>query len=1019
MTTFLDAIAEYYHGKHGWQLFNYTFVFPNQRSSNFFKKAMNELCKDTPELASYRFITMAELMEKAAKLRRATPNRLLIWLYVAYCRVRKKHPGGDGQIPEPEEFDRFRFWGEMLLRDFDRVDKYLVDHRQLFKNVRDFKKLQSTYLTDEQLEIIKTYWGEDPYWGHLDSDITADNDEDKPFWRHICGPDGAEGRFAMLWQMLGEIYEEFGNMLQRSRLCYPGMAYRLVADHARHGNLREFNTKDHYVFIGFSDLSPAELTLFRSLQLNRQADFFWDYDPDLMGPDGCAPAGDTVRRYIEKFPPPVELTDIKPRQHDITIIATPSNVGQVHCAIPRLTPESVLVLPSDDLLLPVLSSLPGSRYPHVAVSMGYPVRQSDIAALFAQVVSLQMRMIKHSDGTLHFFREDVMAILAHPLISTVYHAECQSIVDFLTDSAEYNLPASAAAIGTGFEALTPIFTPVDNSSDVKSVMEYFDRLMTFLTETFENDTKSAGDGSHNLDLQICEHLQRTAAELRTLIEANPEVTMKRHTFFHLIESSLFRRPIQIADREDTDGLQVLGTLETRCLSFDNVVMLSMNDRIYPGKRFMHSFIPVTLRRGFGLPGPETAEAEMAYNFYRLLSHARTATLIFDSRTGLYSGDMSRFLYQLRFLQLKDTTVRYESAIFNPISIQSDKLPSGAGHGVIKTPEIMERINRLRDPKHLRDNALSASALKMYINCPLSFYLQYVADMKVPDEVTDDVDSPTLGSIFHSVAELLYCGLRDAGVSPITHNDIKAEMGKPIFDDYIRYSINLHKVKIPRMVTDAAGERQPNPELHTRTLSQENLLLARMIRAMINVMAEREPDSFTFRHAEYSARWQWSPQTDCPPFNFTMSIDRIDSTPVNGIDHLRIIDYKTGTEMLGFNNVEELFTANVDKHVGGAFQLLLYCCAYADKTADHTTPIQPLIYGIKEIATKGIGQLRYGENPYSRITLTDYHELETEFRANLATKINELFDPEVPFTRCDGTADGACRYCKFKKICGII
>ncbi|MDE6316730.1 MAG: hypothetical protein K2L71_09765, partial [Muribaculaceae bacterium] len=369
MTQFLDAIAAYYHEKHEWQLFNYTFVFPNQRSSNFFKKSMNALCKDTPELASYRFITMAELMEKTAELRRATPNRLLIWLYVAYCRIRKKHRPSDGNVSEPEEFDRFRFWGEMLLRDFDQIDRHLVDYRQLFKNVKDFKELQATYLTKEQLDIIRTYWGDDPYWGHLDN-ATASGDDERPFWRHICGPDGAEGRFAMLWQMLGEVYEEFGHMLRASRLCYPGMAYRIVADRVRRGNMRGFNTRDYYVFVGFSDLSPAELTLFRSLQLNRMADFFWDYDPDLMGPEGCAPAGNAIRRYIEKFPPPTEFSGIRPQQHAITIIATPSNVGQVHCAIQHLTPESALVMPSDDLLLTVLSSLPGDEFPDVTVSMG-------------------------------------------------------------------------------------------------------------------------------------------------------------------------------------------------------------------------------------------------------------------------------------------------------------------------------------------------------------------------------------------------------------------------------------------------------------------------------------------------------------------------------------------------------------------------------------------------------------------------------------------------------------------------
>ena len=48
--------------------------------------------------------------------------------------------------------------------------------------------------------------------------------------------------------------------------------------------------------------------------------------------------------------------------------------------------------------------------------------------------------------------------------------------------------------------------------------------------------------------------------------------------------------------EPLGGLQVMGILETRCLDFKNLVIMSMNERVFPRKHFTKSFIPQRLRR---------------------------------------------------------------------------------------------------------------------------------------------------------------------------------------------------------------------------------------------------------------------------------------------------------------------------------------------------------------------------------------------------------------------------------------
>ena len=159
---FLYQVAQKYFEHHEWHLNSVTFVVPNKRSAFFLREHVGELMKKDPSLGNPVVMTMTELMEKTAGQKRASSLRLLVMLYSAYLNVLQKRPGRSK--PLPEEFDRFRFWGEMILRDFDETDRYMADPGQLFRNVKDFKEIQSTYLTEEHREIIRTYWGEDPYY---------------------------------------------------------------------------------------------------------------------------------------------------------------------------------------------------------------------------------------------------------------------------------------------------------------------------------------------------------------------------------------------------------------------------------------------------------------------------------------------------------------------------------------------------------------------------------------------------------------------------------------------------------------------------------------------------------------------------------------------------------------------------------------------------------------------------------------------------------------------------------------
>lgn len=994
---FLYQVAQKYFEHHEWHLNSVTFVVPNKRSAFFLREHVGELMKKDPSLGNPVVMTMTELMEKTAGQKRASSLRLLVMLYSAYLNVLQKRPGRSK--PLPEEFDRFRFWGEMILRDFDETDRYMADPGQLFRNVKDFKEIQSTYLTEEHREIIRTYWGEDPYYG-------ADSSPDL-FWTHIHqeGEDSPARKFVLLWEILHELYTEFNRLLTEHGETYTGRAYRRAASLVKeNANLRSLPALK-YVFVGFNRLSIAEHLVMEKLHERGRADFYWDYSPELMDPDTGNKSGRFISEYIKRFPSHYTLDDFRPKKHIVEIVGIPSNIGQVKFASTILSAQSALVLPSEDLLPPVLASLPAT-IPSVNVTMGYPLKNSSLASFFSCAVKLQLRMIVRSTGHTEFFRDDVQTVISHPIISDRYPEECQAIVDYMAAEHVFNLPDTAFdSPECRFAALRPVFTPVKDSDGMDAVASYTLRLLDLLTES----------GLLPIEKMFAETIRTEVEELNRQATAF-NVRMRRHTFFRLLENALFKKSINLEGNGAT-GLQVMGVLETRALSFREVVMMSMTDRVFPGRLTSRSFIPDTLRRAFGLPTAEHQESSMAYYFYRLLSHTEKMWLLFDARTGgLRSGEMSRYLYQLRFLNFSGIEIRYRQATYNvrPSAV-TEVLPADISLGIRKTPEIMADVERLRDRSRLDTNALSASSLKLYINCPLAFYLEHVAEIKVPDPFKNYIDDATYGTIIHEVAQRVYEQIRDRHTYMITQKDLDSLTGNTIVDDQIRRAINLHYRKFPaKILSDNNGLQQeiPNPALYEYPLEGEAKFIAKAMRHIFFEMVRHEHVPFTFIRGEARSKFQWSILPDVT-VNFTMSIDRIDkiSDGTNG-EIVRLIDYKSGSDATEFPSLESLFDFSGTKNTKGIFQLMTYCCAYADEhRLPEETPLRPLIYPLRTVATEGIPPLLYNKKEFN-----NFREIESGFRARLAEKVAEIFNPSVPFYR--SADDHGCKFCKYKRLCGV-
>ena len=193
-------------------------------------------------------LTVNELFAELSGLRPADRIEALYRLYRIYAELTGSN----------EQFDDFLYWGDVFLNDFDDVDKYLVDPRQLFTNVTELKEIDHRFnaFTENQIAAIREFWKNfDPV------------------------PDNSMSRnFVATWRVLLPLYEDFQQALRAEGLATEGMMYRRVAERLKAGQEVEEYARRQFVFIGFNALTPAERCVFKELKKKKQADFYWDYE---------------------------------------------------------------------------------------------------------------------------------------------------------------------------------------------------------------------------------------------------------------------------------------------------------------------------------------------------------------------------------------------------------------------------------------------------------------------------------------------------------------------------------------------------------------------------------------------------------------------------------------------------------------------------------------------------------------------------------------------------------------------
>ena len=615
MTPFLLQVAAHYFRAPDIQ--QHCFVFPNRRSMVFFRKYLGERVKEQGggvPLPVPPMYTIKDFFYAVYKVNVTDRLRLLLELYNCYRSLN----------PQAEPLDEFVFWGDVMLQDFDDIDKYLVNAEDLLQNVSDFKAIQDPldYLSGNQRAAIEQFLSH--FREGKESEIKT--------------------RFVKLWNLLFPLYTQFRKHLQEKGMAYEGMVYRSLADALKGGTPAVdllspvFPDTRTFVFVGLNALTECERLLLSRMRDAGLAQFVWDFvSPEIKDPANKASL--FMRKNVQEFPQafPIDPEGLpKPR---ITVISVPSSVGQAKLAGRILQEakadndvETAFVLPDESLLLPLLNSIP-PEHDNVNVTMGYPMRASSVYTLLQALGQLQLRLRHRPDGW-YFYHRTVREVFASGLFRELLSEEESAIVTRVKADAKYFIPLSDLQ---GGPVLNLFFRAVVTEPSVASVEQ-----------------------NHALERYFSE----VVALVGRRLSAGGDM---------LLELDFAKRG------EPLQGLQVMGPLETRALDFRNLVVLSANEGMFPRKTFSSSFIPPELRKGFGLPTYEYQDAVWAYYFYRMIQRAEHVWLLYDSRTeGLKSGEESRSIKQLEYHFQLPLERLVASAEMHPVTVE-EAIPKTEAH----------------------------------------------------------------------------------------------------------------------------------------------------------------------------------------------------------------------------------------------------------------------------------------------------------------------------------------------------
>ncbi|MFD2551431.1 PD-(D/E)XK nuclease family protein [Bizionia sediminis] len=705
MTTFIQEVLQDL-AKQNITLADSIIVLPSKRAGVFLKHQLAQSLKQP--IFSPTILSIEEFVEELSQLQAISNTELLFEFYDTYLQVQTNKT--------PESFDAFCKWAQILLQDFNEIDRYLIPQNNIFEYLSAIKELTHWSLDPNKTDFVKNY--------------------------------------LVFWKKLKTYYNALITQLKSKQKGYQGLIYREAVNSVTTYCLEQASKR--HIFLGFNALNKAEEQIIQELLKNPLNKIYWDIDQVFFN-NKKHDASLFIRKHYQTWPyfknnPINWIANNYKNPKEISVIGVPKNVGQAKCignllhtlhqTDPSLNSTAV-VLGEESLLLPVLNSIP-KNIKALNITMGLPLKAIPLATLFEQLFDI------HKKGSAPFYFKDVISLISHQFISPLLNSTNPKGLNNLIHVIESN---------------NLIYLSLDR---IIALAPEHENLLKLLFGSWNNDAaqalkqcqllilkiKAQLDGHKAANLLALEHLFKFNSLFNELQQLNTNFKHLQTIYsLYSVYTELLTSETLDFKGEPLEGLQIMGMLESRVLDFETVIISSVNEGILPSGKTNNSFIPFDVKLENQLPTYKEKDAVYTYHFYRLIQRAKRVFILYNTEVdALKGGEKSRFITQLMWEHIHP--------VKTSIALPEIPITKGQQPAVIaKNQDVLEAI------KAYAAKGFSPSALTSYIRNPIDFYFQKVLKIKEYNDVEETVAANTLGTVVHNCLEDFYAPLVGQQLTP--------------------------------------------------------------------------------------------------------------------------------------------------------------------------------------------------------------------------------------------------------------
>ena len=941
MKKFLTQVAEYVNGNHIDGMQDVLLCFPNNRAGYYFSEELK------PFLAAGAWMPEVTTLEKWI---RSLSDKISVQNVELINLLYKVYTGIGGS----DDFESFIPTAQTMLADFEELDKQLVNPKRLFKDLNDIKSL-NTFLFDEETLLSE-------------------------YSKH----------YREFWDLFRDSYFRFTEALNESGKAYDGLIYRDVAENIDQRDIKQYSK---IYFVGFSGLSKSEQKIIGYLLDTDKAEFLIDADTYYLN-DAKQEAGNFFREYKKTWKLKVfkwEQTYIGEAPKNIDVIGVARNIGQAKLAgdilqnhlqvTPADLKDTVVVLLDEKLLQPLMNALPDT-IDKVNITMGLPLSYMQLSDFMRHISDMQNNAAVSSAGKKRFDHRDVIALLQHTYFRLLSHGS-ESIPEAVRYiRANNKITINKEELLDWFKEDREVIDILFHKSGTAGeYIAHLIRIIDVLSLRLMNILESGGTEVET-DIEVLYWLKKVVTNLQQALSVfEPVWDIK--AIQKLIDNELRNTRLPF-ESDKAEGLQVMGIMETRCLDFKNVIILSMNEGIFPSGKSITTFFPYDLRKGGAMTTHKERDAVAAYLFYRLIQRAENIYLVHNTESDILGGgEKSRFILQ----------IEHELTRFQNINIQERNFVLGAEVTQTEQPIEIEKNEGVKKllTTYLADKGLSPTALNGYINCSLQFYFKNILGLREQDDIEESLEASTIGSAVHHALEMLY----------------KDVLNKPLQVSYLR-SVLSDTDRIGQLIRDYLKER-----FEEESLKQgKNFLLYNVCKSLVinflkseilrvEGLAEyKKTITVTMLEQKLAQRVKLGEQA----ISFHGLTDRVEV--IDGVVH--IADYKTGDSKRGKVKIDDMELLKSSPDHSKAFQLMMYAWLYRCQYGRQPKGI-----------CSGIFWLRHADGKHELLfngtkDVIDDNALDV-FQRILKDIITEMLDETKPFKKTEDKE--RCKFCDFVRICG--